>query len=69
MNISDLQGKKIAVLGYGVEGKSTVRFLHSRGLYCAIFDQHSLMSLFFVGLDIWKLSKILMLFLDHQGSV
>lgn len=37
--LADLKNKKIAVLGFGVEGMSTVRFLHKKGINAWILDK------------------------------
>src|SRR5262245_59151527 len=39
MEIKDLQGKKVAVLGYGMEGKAVTRYLMKHGIQPVIFDQ------------------------------
>lgn len=39
MNIQDLQGKLVAVLGYGVEGKAVTTYLMKHGITPVLFDQ------------------------------
>lgn len=39
MNIEDLQGKLVAVLGYGQEGKAVTNYLIEHGLSPVLFDQ------------------------------
>lgn len=39
MHLSDLQNKKIVVLGYGIEGKAVADFLDKRGVKYDILDQ------------------------------
>jgi UDP-N-acetylmuramoylalanine--D-glutamate ligase len=40
MKISELRNKKIAVIGYGVEGQATARFLREHEIQCAILDRN-----------------------------
>jgi UDP-N-acetylmuramoylalanine--D-glutamate ligase len=42
MEIKDLQGKLVAVLGYGLEGKAVVRYLIKHGIKPVLFDQKPL---------------------------
>ncbi len=42
MGIQDLQGKKIAVLGYGMEGKAVTKYLIKHGVKPVLFDQKPL---------------------------
>src|SRR5260221_14775219 len=39
MTIEDLQGKLVAVLGYGVEGKAVANYLIKHGVKPVLFDQ------------------------------
>src|SRR5258708_3410606 len=39
MHLNDLAGKKIAILGFGVEGQATADFLQSRGIDFSVLDQ------------------------------
>lgn len=39
MHLSDLQNRKIAILGYGIEGKAVADFLHKRGIEYAVMDK------------------------------
>jgi UDP-N-acetylmuramoylalanine--D-glutamate ligase len=39
MKIKDLQGKLVAVLGYGIEGRAVTRYLLKNGLKPVLFDQ------------------------------
>ncbi|MBI2033158.1 MAG: hypothetical protein HYT10_01695, partial [Candidatus Levybacteria bacterium] len=39
IGVKDLQGKKIAVLGLGVEGISTVKYLVGKGINVTVLDK------------------------------
>lgn len=40
MKISELKDKKIAIVGYGVEGQAAARFLRERGIPFAVLDRN-----------------------------
>ncbi|MHB8871176.1 MAG: UDP-N-acetylmuramoyl-L-alanine--D-glutamate ligase [Candidatus Doudnabacteria bacterium] len=40
MNITDLQGKKIGILGFGIEGQAVAAFLTKFGLSFEVYDQN-----------------------------
>ncbi|KKQ52560.1 MAG: UDP-N-acetylmuramoyl-L-alanyl-D-glutamate synthetase, partial [Microgenomates group bacterium GW2011_GWC1_38_12] len=47
----DFKGKKVAVIGLGIEGSSVVRFLQDKDLEITIFDQKEEKDLDFKGID------------------
>jgi UDP-N-acetylmuramoylalanine--D-glutamate ligase len=53
-----LKGKKVAVLGLGMEGKELVRYLQSRGAKITAFDQREEKDLDFSGINKYKIQLI-----------